>query len=684
MAVVASGLGSGIDISSIVSQLVDAERVPTTNRLDLKEAGLQAKITAYGALKGALSSFNSTLSSLSSLSTFQSVSATSSDTDQLTATASSTAASSIYNITLNNLAEAHTLVTADGDYSAITDDVGGLASTTGTLTFKFGTTDYTPGSDTYTSFTPNAEKSSKSVTIDSSNNTLAGVRDAVNSADIGVRASIVFDGGDYRLTFTSEDTGLNNSLQITVDDGDGTDADTSGLSRLAYNGTATNLTETVAAADAVLKINGLDITSSSNTITDAISGVTLNLLSADAATPFTLNVKQDTSVVSNAVNNFVTGYNSLVNTISDIASYDADTQQAGILLGDSTTRSVISQLRSTLNSALDSLSSTSASFSTLGITTNSDGTLAIDQSKLSAAVASDVGAVSSLFALSGALTSSQLTYVSATSDTRAGDYAVSISSAATKGVFTGTTFGYSGTITIDADSDGFGISVDGVQSDTITLTQSAYTGAALAIELQTRINGDTKLQAAGVSVSVAFDAGAETFSITSDRYGDASKVQFTSLDTDVTSDFGVSSGSGVTGTNVVGTIGGFAATGSGRVLTGASGVVKGLKLELQSDSTGSFGTVSFTRGIADQLNTVVSNMLDSDGAIEARIDGANADIDDINSSREALATRLESVQSRLLAQFIAMDSLISQLQGTGNFLEQQLSGLSNIGDFVNR
>ena len=133
MAITASGLGSGIDITGIVAQLVEAQRAPAANRFDLKEAGLQAKITAYGSLKGALSSFNSTLSSLSSLSTFQSVSATSGDTDQLTATATSIAASSIYDITLTSLAESHTLVTADGDYSAVTDDVGGLSSTTGTL-----------------------------------------------------------------------------------------------------------------------------------------------------------------------------------------------------------------------------------------------------------------------------------------------------------------------------------------------------------------------------------------------------------------------------------------------------------------------------------------------------------------------------------------------------------------------
>lgn len=679
MAIVASGLGSGIDVSGIVSQLVDAERVPATNRFDLKEAGLQARITAYGTLKGALSTFNSTLSSLSSLSTFQSVSATSSDTDQLTASASSIAAPSIYNITLTKLAAANTLVTANGDYNAITDDVGGLASTTGTLTFKFGTTTTGP----YV-FTPNAEKASKTVTIDSSNNTLAGVRDAVNNAGIGVRASIVNDGSDYRLTFTSEDTGLDNSLQITVSDGDGNDTDTSGLSRLAYNGSATNLTQTVAAADAALTINGLSITSSSNTLTEAISGVTLNLLSADASKPFTLNVKRDDNVVSNAVNNFVTGYNTLVSTISDIAGYDADTQQGGILLGDSTTRSVTSQLRTTLNAALDGLGSSSTTFSALGISTNSDGTLTADQSKLSAAVASDSDAVTRLFALSGVLSSSQLNYVSATDDTKAGDYAVNITSAATKGVVTGAAFGYSGTITIDADSDSFGILVDGTQSDTITLTQGSYTGTALATELQTRINGDDKLQAAGVSITVAFDGTSNTFSVTSDRYGDGSKVQLTSLDTDVTSDFGISSSSGVTGTNIVGTIGGFAATGSGRVLTGASGNVKGLKLEIQADTTGSFGTISFTRGIADQLNTVVSNFLDSDGAIEARIDGANADIDDITSSREALATRLVAVQSRLMAQFIAMDSLISQMQGSGRFLDQQLASLPNIGNFVNR
>lgn len=668
----APGIGSGIDINALVSSLVEAQRAPTSNRLDLKEATLQAEITAYGTLKSALSSFNSTLGSYSSQAAFQSVSASSSDEELMTAEAGNGAAPGAYDITVTSLAKTHTLVTSG--FTSATDTVG-----TGTLTFKSGTTDYVKDPESYNSFTPNGDKATHSVVIDSSNNTLTGVRDAINNADIGVRAGIIFDGTNYRLSFAAEDTGVKNSLEVTVDDtGDGNDTDASGLSMFAFNGAATNLEQTIAAQDAALQINGLSITSSTNTIEDAISGVTLNLNKADATKPFTLSVSKNTGVISNAVNNIVKDYNELINTISDISGYDADAGQGGILMGDSVTRNVSSQLRQVLNSALDGLGGSYRTLAEIGVTTQRDGTLEVDQSKLSAAVKKDPDAVSRLFSLAGETDNSQVSFTGSTSSTQAGDYAIEVTQAATQGVYNGATFGYSGAIAIDANNDTFALLVDGVQSASINLTQGNYTGAELATELQTRINGDSALQEDGVSVSVAFDDASDTFSITSSRYGDASKVEFTSLDGNIPSSFGLSAGKGTDGLNVAGTIGGRTATGSGRFLTGFSGAVEGLQVEVQGDSIGSYGTISFTRGIADQLGSLVDKWLASDGAISTRVTGANNRIDDIGEQRETHELRMEKLRARLMSQFIAMDSIVSQLQGTSSYLSQTLETLPTI------
>ena len=667
------GLGSGIDVNGLVTQLVAASRQPAENRLAFKEATLQAEITAFGTLKGALSSFQSTLNFLSSLSAFQDTPATSSDETYFTASADSNAVAGSYDIEISELAKSHTLVTT-GFADTDTTVVG-----TGTLTFKFGTTDYTPGTDTYTSFTPNADKATQTVTIDSTNNTLEGMRDAINNAGIGVNAGIIFDGTDHRLTISSEDSGAANSMEITVDDtGDSNHTDVNGLSRLVFSSGATNLEQTLAAQDAALKINGLDVSSDTNSISDAIAGVTLDLHKKDAAVTTTLDVAKNTSVVSNSVTNLVNSYNSLVTTISDISGYDSGASQGGILIGDSATRYVSSQLRSTLNSAFDSLGGSYRSLSEIGITTERDGTLKIDNAKLNEEISNDPGAVARIFALSGVPSDSKINYTSSTSDTVASDYAVNITQAATQGALTGSTFGYGGTITIDTNSDELSVVVDGISSGTITLTQGSYTGAELATELQARINGDSALQAKGVTVKVAFN-GDNTFSITSENYGDGSKVEIATLDTDSTADFGLSAGTGTDGLNVAGTIGGLGATGSGRFLTGSHGDAKGLKIEVSGDATGSYGTINFTRGLADQLENLVSSLLASDGAINARLDGSNDRVKDIESQREVLNTRMAALQSRYSAQFLAMDLLVSKLQGTSAFLGQQLGSIPEIG-----
>ena len=204
------------------------------------------------------------------------------------------------------------------------------------MTFRFG--DYDNGSNT---FTPNVDKTEQSVTIDASNNSLRGIRDAVNNAEIGVTVSIVDDGSGKRLVFSSDNSGVDNSLEITVsEDPADNDFDNSGLSQLAYDptgslGNGRNLSETVAAQDALLEIDGLSITRSSNTVSGVIDGVTLELKSEDVDTTATLTISSDNSVINRKVGDFVGSFNALQSTFKNLTQVNPDTGTAGELLGDS-------------------------------------------------------------------------------------------------------------------------------------------------------------------------------------------------------------------------------------------------------------------------------------------------------------------------------------------------------------
>lgn len=661
-----SGIGSGLDITSLVDQLVTAERAPVENRLNSKEATVQAKLSAYGMLKSALSSFQTTVAGLAEASAFQGLKATSSDSSVVSVTTNSSAITGNYSLAVSNLAAAHSVAS-----KAFTDTTSAVG--TGSLTFQFGT--YDSGGNT---FTANGDKAIQVVDIASGDNSLVGIRDAVNNAAIGVSASIVNDGSGYRLVFQSNDSGAANSLKVTVSDStDVSNTDDAGLSQLAYDPTAVagsgkNMTETVTAVDASFSVNGLSITSSTNQITDAIEGVTLNLKDVTSGTPVSVSVALDTSGITSKVQSFVSSYNDMITTINSLTSYDASNGSAGILIGDSIARSVTSQVRSLFSSAVSGLSGNYTSLTSLGITTQAGGTLTLDQTKLDAALSSDHSVVGKLFSAIGTTDDSLITYLSSTSQSTIGDYAINISQLATQATVTGAaTSGFP--LTIDANNDNFVLKVDGTQSASIALTQQSYaSGAELALELQSRINGDTNLKSAGVSVSVSYVT--DHFEISSSTYGSDSTIEIVTVDTNTTATLGLSVGAGTSGLDVAGTIGGISATGSGQTLTG-NGDAAGISLKVEGTTTGSRGSVVFSRGVADQINTLLDGYLASNSVIDARTEGLNNRINDINDQRDRLARRIEIIQQRYTAQFTAMDTLLGQLQSTSTYLTSQLAAL---------
>jgi flagellar hook-associated protein 2 len=680
LAITATGIGSGLDINSLVSQLIAIERQPLA-LLDQREITFQAELSAYGTLKGSLSSFQSTMEDLSSLAKYQGVVATVADSTIFTATANSTAIPSTYTVEVKQLAEAQKLTSSA--FEATTDQVG-----SGTLSIQFGT--FSGGV-----FSNNPEKVSQSIEIDSTQSSLNGIRDAINSADAGVSASILNDGNGYRLILTAEDTGAANSLKLTVtDSSDASDTDEAGLSRLAYDpegsvGNGKNLSEAQTAQNSLIKVDGIDnISKAANEITDVIEGVTLNLLGkSDTGISTTLSLTVDTATVESAVRSFVQAYNGFHATIQNLTAFNAELGQGAILQGDSSALLILSRVRSTLSDIIDSPAGSFSTLSGLGITLQSDGSLALDEDRFQDVLDNNFGDIAALFANYTRTPDSFISYIGATEKTQNGVYDLNITTLATQGIFTGTataaladdvlTGTFDTPLVIDADNDTFTVKIDNILSAQISLSQGTYASAAeLSAELQARINNDTNLKQAAISVAVSFDSSTDKLTITSDRYGSVSGVEIVSVDTNTESLLGLAVGNGIDGVDVAGTIGGVSATGSGQVLTAAIGHdSENLAIKILGGSTGNRGTLTYSQGFAFRLAQVAEQLLDEQGPFQSRTDGINFSIEDLQDRRDQLGRRVELVEIRIRAQFNALDALLGRLNATSNFLTQQLANL---------
>lgn len=654
---------TNLDVNSIVSQLMTVERQPI-NKLAVKEAGYQAKLSAYGSVNGALASFQTAVQSLSSASRFTSLDATPSDDTVLSATASSIAVAGTYSLEVTSLAQAQKLATAGK--SSSTASIGTGASTT--VTFDFGTISggaFNAETGKYTGAAfASSGAATKTVTIDSSNNSLQGIRDAINAAKIGVTATIINDGdatNPYRLALSSDSNGASNSLKISVS------GDTDVGTLLAHNPAddgGQNLAETVTAQNAAFKVNGVAVSKTSNSVADVIQGVTLNLKKITTS-PTTLTVAHDKASVSNAVASFVKAYNDLSKTLKDISAYDPKTKQAAILQGDGTVRTIQSQLRSMLGSAVVGASGNLTTLSQIGVAFQKDGSIALDSAKLNNVMSSNLADIASLFAATGKATDSLVSYTSATSSTNAGSYAVNVSQIATQGKTVGAAVANT---TITDDNKALDITVNGV-STSITLATGSYTAQTLAAELQAKINGASALSSAGVSVAVTQSGGILT--VTSSGYGSTSSVTIGGTGA---SDLLGSNPTSTAGVDVAGTIGGATATGTGQILKDS----QGLSVTISGGTLGDRGSVNYSNGYAFLLDKWAGSILTVGGALANRTDGINSSIKDLGNRRTAMEARLIGIEKRYRDQFTRLDVLLSSMNLTSTYLTQQLESISNL------
>lgn len=375
--ITSAGLGSGLQVESLISQLMAVEQRPIL-QLRAKEAAETTKLSSWGQIKGVLSGLQTAAQALDARSEFVAYKGSIADSGVANASVSNTAVAGVYSIEVSTLADVQKI--KSGGYATTATSL--TADTLpATLTLEIGNT-------ASGVFTADAGKT-KTINIDSSNNSLAGVRDAINAAKGGVTASIVNDGGasPYRLVLTSDNTGTANTFKL------------SGLTDLSYNPateTGTGLSKIQSGTNAVVIIDGITVTKSSNTISDAIQGVTLSLTKTNIATPTKLTVTADTASIQNKVAAFVKAYNSVASLIKEQTSYNAETKVAGTLNGDSTARNIQSQLRSILSSTVGTGSP--GRLSEVGVSFEKDGTLSFDTSKFQVAMNDKTKDVAGLFA----------------------------------------------------------------------------------------------------------------------------------------------------------------------------------------------------------------------------------------------------------------------------------------------
>jgi flagellar hook-associated protein 2 len=358
MGISAAGMLSGLDVDGLVTSLMSVERQPLVN-LQSKQASFNAKVSAFGTLKSAVSTFQAAVKALSG-DALQALTTTSSKPDAIgvSATKGGGAAPGSYSIEVSQLAQSDKLVSAGID--------------TGTKFTGAGTMQITIGG--------------KATTVNLTDATLAGVSSAINKANAGVTATILNDGTQDRLVITGNATGTTNGVSITA----------SG-SLAQFDTTAGTIARTQTAQNAEMTIDGIAVSKPSNTVIDAIKGVTLNLAQTNAGSPARITLAKDAATVTKSITAFVDAYNTLATAVNKQTSYNAATKTGAVLNGDAGARSIMGSIRAELGKAVGGATGLTT-LSDIGIAFQRDGTLKLEKpAKLETAIATNFEGVSNLF-----------------------------------------------------------------------------------------------------------------------------------------------------------------------------------------------------------------------------------------------------------------------------------------------
>lgn len=628
-----SGLITGIKTDQVISQILTVARRPIT-QLRSRQGLLQLKIGVYQELNARLASVKSELLGLQDPSSFRPRSGASSDTDILDVTVSNGAALGSQTITVEEVARNHQIksqVFADFDSTTV-----GI----GDLTIEVG-------------------NASTVITVDAANNTLQGLRDAINASDADVIASIVQESDSaYRLMIASKDTGTSNTLTIT---------DT------LSGGTAPTFTDLQAATDAQVKLgtgaDAITITRETNSINDLLPNVTLTLKSADAANPVRVIISPNNTKLQLNVERFVSAYNDALDFVQQVSAFNVDENQNGVLVGDFVLQNIENDIAEIVTGFVDGLQGQLSTFAEVGITMDSDGKLELDTTLFNQKLVNDPDGVAGVFARTTTSTNQAVRYISSGSKTLASatGYAVEITQAATKtrltaGVDITTTLAAGETLTIN------GIDIALSLGDDLTAVLAAINARS----------DDTGVSASDTDINGG--GSGNYLTLTSTRWGSAQKItvlsglsnagsqssgfgNVTVTEADATGESG--SGTADAGLDVAGTINDEAATGVGQFLTGVveNQNTGGLQLQITATAPGSFGSIQIFDGLAKRLDTSLRGITDIvDGVIQTEISSLQTGVDDLQDAIDDREEALARQEIRLRKQFTRMEIAIGQLQ----------------------
>lgn len=651
---------STFDVGNMSKVLAEAEVAGPRAILDKNTQKVTTELDALKYLQTNLNAFNTYVADLSSPDVFQMLNATSSNDNIVSVTAESGAALGSYQIESRKMAQAHTLV-FDNLFTSTADTIS-----TGTLSFNVG-------------------GQVNQIAIGTTNNTLDALQKYINNGDFGVSASVLNTGSGYQLMLTSDKSGA--SGEITF--GAGNPAEFS-----AY-------TTTAGAQDAEMVLNGLTLTSNTNTFDKVIEGVTFQLKSAAVGTVNSVSIASSTEKADEAIRSFVDVYNQLDTIIDELGSYkssDLTEEQLqsdeymyfGDLAGSSLLRQVRDQVKSAMSGAIDELNGGVNSLAQIGISFDREGRLNIDETVYTAALENNLQAVSSLFSKGGTAEDNFINFLSATDKTQAGAYEIFIDQLASRAQWTMAapdSDGLDGDVDI-AGNGGFTISVDGSSEVSLSIADGEYTMTEFAKKLADTINNSTEIAAAGASVTVSADGG--NFVIYSNRYGTGSSLNLTGF-------ANIGDSALTTGKNVDGTIrtdqgdlnlGAYADSKDGRkinisdyaVINGEAADVRGLSFEVTGGLAdgSSRGDLTYAKGFASRLQETINNFFEKDnGLISQKIEGLNTKLDSYDEKSKTIDARYERLLMKYQLQFSALQSLLSSSQQTRDYLTATFNNNNN-------
>lgn len=654
----ALGSGSGVDTHALTESLVNLSQQVQSQKLTSQKTTLETQISDYGLLRSSLSKFQASAAALGSADTFNAKAVSIPNTTQLSITAlNSKAVAGDYSLQVQQVAQAQSLAST-ASYASLNDSIG-----KGTLTIRLGA--WGGGEAGLDQFTVNSSKTGGTIVIDETNNTLSGLRDAINAAKLGVTASIVNDGNGFRLMLNAA-SGEKNEIEISVSE----DAGAPGLAAFNFNETSKSLTQQQEGRDAKISINGLLVSRDTNHITDVIDGLEFDVFSANLNEAVSISISADKSLAEQTVRDFVEAYNTLIAEVDKLIGFDKELDANGSLKSDPLAKNLLQVLRNTLASPVSGSTDLHGTLGAIGIRTKTDGTLQIIEEEgntsFRAVFDNNYDAVKNLFIPRASSNNASVEVSKYSALTKPGVYEVEITQQPSKGSLT------VGNITLPLDTGAkdysFSFVVDGVTTSDITLPagKEYVTGADFAADIQSLINMDTNIKSGQLSVTVGFENGALTF--TSDAYGSSSNVGFATVSQELADDLGLTAGVGTAGTDIAGTFNGVAGFGFGNVLLGNYGSDSdGLSLVVQPGATSA--TVNFSRGLAGGVNNLVGSYLSNNGLISDRETTLSDNIKKVDDQSEALQRRTDAYRARLQAQFSAMESIVRSLNNTGGLLD---------------